>query len=200
MHGGTAGHQVPESCSDGLAEVAIIDMARNCGWSIGLISALRSSRSPCAAIVLVESEHSEEVTRSLHLGAVDCLRKPVAHEDLIEAVEFGIACTQRWRHRISSSAAVFDGQGWLSAKAASREPPSETRLEQLSACLAEEHELTPRESEVLYWLLAGHRYDDIGVALGVSPRTAKYHGAKLLRKLDLDSRHELPRLLAEVGR
>ncbi|KIG17887.1 hypothetical protein DB30_02510 [Enhygromyxa salina] len=65
--------------------------------------------------------------------------------------------------------------------------------------LAGEKQLTPREGEVLYWLFQGHRYEDIATVLGVVPRTAKFHAANLLRKLELDSRNDLARLLAQEG-
>lgn len=63
--------------------------------------------------------------------------------------------------------------------------------------LADQGQLTARESEVLYWLLQGHRYDDIATVLGVTSRTAKFHAANLLRKLDLDSRHDLTRIVTQ---
>ena len=46
--------------------------------------------------------------------------------------------------------------------------------------------LTPREAEVLHWLLHGHRYDDIATVLDITPRTTKFHASNLLRKLELD--------------
>ncbi len=58
--------------------------------------------------------------------------------------------------------------------------------------------LTPRESEVLTLLAKGLTNAQIGVALGLSPLTAKTHVANLLRKLNVASRTEAVGLLATV--
>ncbi len=54
--------------------------------------------------------------------------------------------------------------------------------------------LTPRETEVLGLLLLGRTYDDIGRALGLKPRTAKFHQARILKKLGAESRLDLSRI------
>lgn len=61
--------------------------------------------------------------------------------------------------------------------------------------LAEEAELTKREVEVLDLLLLGRSTDEIALVLEISPRTAKFHQANVLRKLGADSRSDLVRLL-----
>jgi len=55
--------------------------------------------------------------------------------------------------------------------------------------------LSPREREVLDLLLLGRNTVEIGAALAVTPRTAKFHQANVLTKLGADSRHDLLRLL-----
>jgi DNA-binding NarL/FixJ family response regulator len=60
--------------------------------------------------------------------------------------------------------------------------------------LAAETHLSIREREVLDLLLLGRSNEEIGIALHISPRTAKFHQANILQKLDVDSRHELMRL------
>jgi DNA-binding CsgD family transcriptional regulator len=61
--------------------------------------------------------------------------------------------------------------------------------------LAEAHALTHREREILQFLLLGRSSEEIASALGITPRTVKYHQQNLLRKLGADSRVDLTRLL-----
>ncbi|WP_428269493.1 LuxR C-terminal-related transcriptional regulator [Haliangium sp.] len=63
--------------------------------------------------------------------------------------------------------------------------------------LAKEGGLSSREHSVLELLIAGKSADDIGAALGISPRTAKFHQTNILQKLGVDSRLELFRLVVE---
>lgn len=56
-------------------------------------------------------------------------------------------------------------------------------------------QLSARERSVLDLLLLGHRLDEIAEALEISTRTAKFHQANILKKLGVDSRTDLIRLL-----
>lgn len=71
----------------------------------------------------------------------------------------------------------------------------ESRLE-VAASVAS---LSPREREVLRLLMLGRSLKEIGTALEISPRTAKYHQANVLTKLGADSRLDILRLLAHEG-
>ncbi len=53
-----------------------------------------------------------------------------------------------------------------------------------------DHSLTPREREVLQMLAAGLGNKAIGLRLGISEHTAKFHVAQILAKLDAASRAE----------
>lgn len=60
-----------------------------------------------------------------------------------------------------------------------------------TAELVRRFELSPREEEVLRLLLIGRQAADIGTALGITARTAKFHQANVLRKLGATSRRDL---------
>lgn len=60
--------------------------------------------------------------------------------------------------------------------------------------LAESVQLSKREREVLDLLLLGRNTEEIGTALQISARTAKFHQANVLEKLGVESRNELFRL------
>jgi PAS domain S-box-containing protein len=66
--------------------------------------------------------------------------------------------------------------------------------------LGDRHGLSCREREVLGHLIRGATIEDIGAALGISPRTAKFHQANVLAKLGIASRVELLRLILEPDR
>lgn len=63
------------------------------------------------------------------------------------------------------------------------------------ARLATAAQLSARERTVLDLLLLGHRSDEIADELEISARTAKFHQANILKKLGVDSRTGLIRLL-----
>jgi DNA-binding response OmpR family regulator len=60
--------------------------------------------------------------------------------------------------------------------------------------IAEDAKLTSREREVLDLLLLGRTHDEIGLVIGSSARTAKFHQANILRKLGAASRLDLMRI------
>ncbi|MQA27572.1 MAG: hypothetical protein GEU94_19405, partial [Micromonosporaceae bacterium] len=55
--------------------------------------------------------------------------------------------------------------------------------------------LSPREREIAALAAAGHTNRDIASRLFLSSRTVKYHLANAMRKLDINSRRQLPAAL-----
>jgi DNA-binding CsgD family transcriptional regulator len=68
-------------------------------------------------------------------------------------------------------------------------------LDRRVAQLARSAALSPREHEVLQLLLLGRNCAEIGIALQITARTARFHQTNLLDKLGAESRHDLVRLL-----
>lgn len=56
---------------------------------------------------------------------------------------------------------------------------------------ANDHPLTAREEDVLYWITAGKQNREIAMILGISLYTVQKHVANILRKLDVENRHAL---------
>lgn len=190
-------------------DAGVIAVRRPCGWTAGVITTLRASSSACAALTVLGEGGPAEIARSLRDGAVDCLIEPFPPSALFEGLGNAIACTYRWRKRVADANERATPRSTLAAEWArvgvfepARAPAEigaagDQSLEVVVARLATESQLTPREREVLYWLFRGHRYDDIGTVLGIATRTAKFHAANLLRKLEIDSRHDLALLLTK---
>jgi DNA-binding NarL/FixJ family response regulator len=60
--------------------------------------------------------------------------------------------------------------------------------------------LTPRERQVLAWLVRGATNRRIGASFKVSPRTIEKHVERILAKLGVNNRTCAAMLAAEVGR
>ena len=53
--------------------------------------------------------------------------------------------------------------------------------------------LTQREREVLQLIARGYLYKEVGLELGISPKTVEHHVSAVLHKLQLSNRHQLSR-------
>jgi DNA-binding CsgD family transcriptional regulator len=63
------------------------------------------------------------------------------------------------------------------------------------ARLERDHDLSDQERTVLQLLVLGRTHRDIGLVMGISTRTVRFHQANLLEKLGAESRADLLRLL-----
>jgi two-component system response regulator FixJ len=59
--------------------------------------------------------------------------------------------------------------------------------------------LTPRERDVLVHLMAGRSNKQVGLELGISPRTVEIHRARLMEKMAADSLAQLIRMALDAG-
>ena len=104
-------------------------------------------------------------------GALDFLTKPVDREDLLNAI-----------------------QSALDKDRASREAHAE--LEQIRATLAK---LTPREFEVMTFVVAGLLNKQIAFTLGITEDTVKIHRGRMMSKMAVVSVADLVRLTQKAG-
>ncbi|MBS2021970.1 MAG: response regulator [Deltaproteobacteria bacterium] len=126
-------------------------------------------------ILLTALDSSEDTVRGLDAGADDFLSKPIARVVLRARVKAML----RMRAHYQPQVAPTDVEGLLRRR---------------RQTLIEAANLSPRELQVLELILVGRTFADVGAALGISARTAKFHQANLLTKLGAESRIDLLRL------
>jgi two-component system, chemotaxis family, CheB/CheR fusion protein len=110
---------------------------------------------------------------AMKAGASDFLEKPVTRRRLMECVEVAVKTSQRLNLREGEHKAT-------------------------AAHLAE---LTPRQTEIMALVLAGHPNKNIAADLCISQRTVENHRASVMRKLGTKSLPELARFVmsAEIN-
>jgi DNA-binding NarL/FixJ family response regulator len=131
---------------------------------------------PAKILILTVHDSDQVVTEVLDAGAHGYVLKADAGRTLVEAIR-----------------ALLERQEFLTERvhvaAARRAGPQRAAGGRRGA----ERTLTPREREVLQLLTEGKTNKEIGVALGVTTKTAETHRAHILTKLNLHSMSELVR-------
>ena len=109
--------------------------------------------------------------RAMKAGAVEFLTKPLVDGDLLESIRYAIARDRTARQRHAETAE-------LRARFAS---------------------LTPREQEVMAWVVSGRLNKQIAGELGISEETVKVHRGQVMRKMEADSVANLVRMSERLG-
>lgn len=118
------------------------------------------------------SGHGDVPTTALAMkrGAVDFLTKPVDRDDLLAAIRLSLAQDAQYRARQAEYDVIDD------------------RVKTL----------TPREYEVMTYVIAGMLNKQIAVELDISEETVKIHRGRVMQKLGLTSVAELARLCVKA--
>jgi DNA-binding NarL/FixJ family response regulator len=131
---------------------------------------------PAKILILTVHDSDQVVTEVLDAGAHGYVLKADAGRTLVEAIRALLERREFLTERVHVAAARRAGP---QRAAAGRRGAERT--------------LTPREREVLQLLTEGKTNKEIGVALGVTTKTAETHRAHILTKLNLHSMSELVR-------
>ena len=123
-------------------------------------------------VMLTVIADEADVAAAIGAGACGYLLKDSAIEDVVTAVR-----------------AAATGASWLSPRAAEtvlnrmrRQPAPTDYFGEL------EHDLSPREVEVLHLVARGLDNNEIAAEMSISPRTAKNHVSSILGKLSMSNR------------
>jgi FixJ family two-component response regulator len=149
----------------------VLDLAMPAVSGLELQGILADRGSLLPIIFLTAYGDIPKSVQAMKLGASDFLTKPVNDEDLLAAVRVAIE-----KHR-----------------ALRRE---QAELSQIRARLAT---LTPREREVLEYVVAGKLNKQIAGELGTVEQTVKIHRAHVMQKMRVQSVAELVRLTERCG-
>jgi FixJ family two-component response regulator len=108
---------------------------------------------------------------ALKAGAIDFLSKPITEQALLGAINIAVV----------------------------QEAKSDNQRAQLAATSSKLARLTPREAEVLRYVIAGHRNKKIAWHLGTTEKTIKVHRSRMMEKMEVRFVANLVRLTELAG-
>lgn len=164
-------------------DVAVVDLDLPGASGVDVLDALRDRQARTAAVVLTALIDEAELGRAVEAGAAAVLHKSVDVTELLDVVR-----------RVADGGTVLAAgptSSWLRALAAERERTWMARTIRDT--------LTPRETEILQLLAAGHGSDAIAAQLVISADTVQTHVRNLLGKLGVGSRLEAVTLALRMG-
>jgi DNA-binding NarL/FixJ family response regulator len=164
-------------------DVAVVDLDLPGAGGVDVLDDLRDRRADTAAVVLTALTDEAELGRAVEAGAAAVLHKSVDVTELLDVIR-----------RVADGATVLAAgptSSWLRALAAERERTWMARTMRDT--------LTPRETEILELLAAGHGSDAIASRLVISADTVQTHVRNLLGKLGVGSRLEAVTLAIRMG-
>ncbi len=123
--------------------------------------------------IIFLSAHSDVPTtaKTMKKGAVDFLEKPVDHEDLMAAIKNSLEQDLETRSKRTEYNSI---------------------LEQIKT-------LTPREHEVMTFVITGMLNKQIAAEMNISEETVKIHRGRVMQKLGIVSVAELVRICERAG-
>ncbi len=150
----------------------------------------RLTRGGHAMPVVVMTGHGDVplAVRAMKAGAVDFVEKPFEEEALLIAVRSALALARAADSRTADAAPPAA----VSEQPASPPAAPPEILDRLAV-------LTPRELDVLRWLVAGKSNKVIAFELSISPRTVEIHRARVMEKMRADSLPTLVRMAIAAG-
>lgn len=142
------------------------------GGMTGLELQAELARRGIALPVVIVTAHGDVPTArtAFRSGAIDFIEKPIDDEALVRAIR-----------------TALERDGAERAQAAAR-AEAESRLRRL----------TPREREVLDFVVRGMHNREIAAALEISPRTVEVYKTRLMEKLQVHRVPELVRLVTQL--
>lgn len=162
-------------CQQYQPDVMLLDLILTDGMNgLDVIERVKQVSPNTAIVALTNFKEDDLVSGAIKAGAIGYLLKNVLIDDLAQAIR-----------------AAFRGDPILSPEAArvlmQRDKPQA------------DYQLTPREMEILQYLVAGDTNPEIAERLTISRSTVKNHVSKILSKLDAGSRTEAVSLALRTG-
>jgi DNA-binding NarL/FixJ family response regulator len=149
-------------------DVLLLDIELPGIKGIEIARELQAAHSPIRILVLSSYDDKQFIFGMLGNGASGYLTKEEIPETIVEAVR-GVARGEK---------------GWVSRRVAAI-MSAWTQMDEVSS-----KHLTPREFDVLKWVVKGKTNQEIGVELGISQKTVEKHLESVFAKLKVTSRVE----------
>ena len=149
---------------------ALIDIRMPNMDGLTLQKRLRELGSALPVIIMTGHGDVSSAREAFRASAVDFLEKPLVQEKLLQAINEALALQQQdVRHSVARNEAL-----------------------NLFASL------TPRETEVMEFVVGGKHNRDIAAELGISTRTVEVHKARMMDKLGVNSVADLVRMRLQI--
>lgn len=161
-------------------EVVLLDVHLPGGTGGGGAEVVTQSRELLESVrflAISVSDQAEDVVSVIRAGARGYVTKTISTQDLVAAID-----------SVAEGDAVFSPRlaGFVLDAFGTTGMAEEVRDEELDL-------LSAREVEVMRLIARGYTYREIASDLFISIKTVETHVSKVLRKLQLSSRHELTR-------
>ncbi|MGQ7786670.1 LuxR C-terminal-related transcriptional regulator [Nesterenkonia sp. PF2B19] len=163
-----------------LPEVVLLDVHLPGGTGGGgaeVVAGCRDLLEDVRFLAISVSDQAEDVVSVIRAGARGYITKTISSDDLVDAVAAVAGGDAVFSPRLAGF--VLDAFGTSSVA-------QDVRDEELDL-------LSAREVEVMRLIARGYTYREIASDLFISVKTVESHVSKVLRKLQLSSRHELTR-------
>jgi DNA-binding NarL/FixJ family response regulator len=165
-------------------DVALLDLQLGEDDGFELLAELRAAYPALPIVIVAASDHRDDVMRAIDLGAMGFVPKCTSNETLLDAL------------RMVMSGGIYLPPSVMRSPATPRPAMrpghrnawDETIDSERSAAAVDMLGLTPRQKEVLAFLLRGQSNKLIARALNLSVETIKDHVAAVLRALNVSSR------------
>lgn len=162
------GNQALDLAKRLVPDVLLLDIELPGMKGVEVARELQAVGSPVKILVLSTYDDKQFIFGLLGNGAAGYLTKEEVPETIVEAVR-GVARGER---------------GWISRRVAAI-MSAWTHTDEISA-----KSLTPRELDVLRWVVKGKTNQEIGMELGISQKTVEKHLESVFAKLKVTSRVE----------
>jgi len=157
--------------SDTPASCVVSDVRMPCLSGLDLQRALKARGSTTPVILITGHGDVAMAVAAMKDGAVDFIEKPYDADQLIACIEQALAAEQQLRSR-------------------------ESERFELKERLAE---LSPRQKEVMHLVAEGLSNKEIGLRLGISPRTVESYRAWVMERMKARNTAELVRKVLIIG-
>src|SRR5215472_10198396 len=166
-----SGREFLQSALKDVPSCLILDVRLPGFGGLDLQAELERSNNPIPIIFITGFGDIPMSVQAMKGGAVDFLTKPFRDQDLLDAIQRGLARDRAWLENQRATAAL------------------KARFETL----------TPREREVMTFVVAGRLNKQIAYDIGISEITVKVHRSHVMRKMNAASLPDLARMADKLN-